>query len=1018
MNLKKVLFSVATLTLVGIGNSDAQMVGTDCFLFSPTVEVGLHTNGYEGSSTLPPFPSHYRGGTGRIGFLANPEEDAWVNYDGDFYLPGFPANSFGLGVGGTFYKNGADGAADQIPSSGLSGYSVVGNCQIVDWNGSQAGVDIMMQYKMDNTTTYYTVDVTLTNTTATDLPNVYFYKTCDPDNMVDLVGGAGFTTDNEIVSQPTPFCPKSLVSAKDEVGWTSYMGYGAVDPNTRVFRGGGLNPSNAADMWNGTGGITGTLGTFTADQAIGIVHRETIPAGSSINFQFVVILDESQVEEAILSLYFVDYDGSGGALSSCTATEVDVDGDGDDDPLPDTLYKDCSTGPLTLSLDGPYLGMGYSITWTNMDTGEDIGTGAEVTVSPSGTTLYRVVASPAGACFDLDIERFVIVEVTGDQPDVVITDPGPQCGSFDLTDLTVTDAEGLPGSFIEYYTELPDSIDDPTDIMVGTTVLPGDEVYVLLGITATGCFDVEPLDIEFVEISAGEDSTGFEMCNSGVATADMGTFLVGADTEGRSWHEDASNPTLGGLDPATRIFDPTGLAPGDYLVNCVIDGGGVCENDTAFMTISVYDQPDAGADNSTSICNASGFFVDLSTLLSGADAGGVWSESTPTGGAFDPSTGIFLMDGIIAAGDYVFNYTLSATAPCIEDVATFTVTVNSLPTVVAGPDQSICDGDETFVAASGTDGTSYVWEPAVITDGTPFTPAVGSVNYVVTGTDGNGCVSQDSLTIEVHALPVISFSTPTLAGCTPFNTDFTVVSDQEIATTDWSFGDGETASVSTSPVVSHTYTESGLNTVSATVTDIYGCITSITYPDYITVEDMPVAAFTFAPQHVFTNDTEVDFTNESLHATDYSWDFGDASDNTAEENPNHFFPTDVADIFYPVKLSASNYLGCTDVATGYLNVRGIIIFYVPNAFTPDGDVYNETFKPVFTSGFDPYNFHMVIYNRWGEVVFESYDASAGWDGSYGDKGIISDGVYTWSIEFKEAFSDAKHFEVGTVYVSQ
>ena len=75
-----------------------------------------------------------------------------------------------------------------------------------------------------------------------------------------------------------------------------------------------------------------------------------------------------------------------------------------------------------------------------------------------------------------------------------------------------------------------------------------------------------------------------------------------------------------------------------------------------------------------------------------------------------------------------------------------------------------------------------------------------------------------------------------------------------------------------------------------------------------------------------------------------------------------------------------------------------LIYYVPNAFSPDGDDYNNTFQPVFTEGFDPYDFHMSIYNRWGELLFESYDASKGWNGYYG--GIrCQDGVYTWKIDF-------------------
>ncbi|NBR14377.1 MAG: hypothetical protein EBU01_07310, partial [Crocinitomicaceae bacterium] len=70
--------------------------------------------------------------------------------------------------------------------------------------------------------------------------------------------------------------------------------------------------------------------------------------------------------------------------------------------------------------------------------------------------------------------------------------------------------------------------------------------------------------------------------------------------------------------------------------------------------------------------------------------------------------------------------------------------------------------------------------------------------------------------------------------------------------------------------------------------------------------------------------------------------------------------------------------------------------------------HNQTFKPVFTSGFDPYNFEMVIYNRWGEIVFKSQDHTKGWDGSFGYKGLdVQTGVYTWIIKFKPKNTDNK-----------
>ena len=78
-----------------------------------------------------------------------------------------------------------------------------------------------------------------------------------------------------------------------------------------------------------------------------------------------------------------------------------------------------------------------------------------------------------------------------------------------------------------------------------------------------------------------------------------------------------------------------------------------------------------------------------------------------------------------------------------------------------------------------------------------------------------------------------------------------------------------------------------------------------------------------------------------------------------------------------------------------------LLYYVPNSFTPDGDGVNDTFLPTFTSGYDPYDYSLLIFNRWGQIVFESHDATKGWNATMGVDGeIVQDGTYTWKIEFK------------------
>ena len=114
-----------------------------------------------------------------------------------------------------------------------------------------------------------------------------------------------------------------------------------------------------------------------------------------------------------------------------------------------------------------------------------------------------------------------------------------------------------------------------------------------------------------------------------------------------------------------------------------------------------------------------------------------------------------------------------------------------------------------------------------------------------------------------------------------------------------------------------------------------------------------------------------------------------------------------------MQLIAYSSLGCTDTAYSTIQLAEELIFFVPNSFTPDIDDYNPTFQPIFTTGFDPYDFTLLLFNRWGEIIFESHNAEIGWDGTYGGK-LVQDGTYTWKIEFKTTVNDERKSLTGHV----
>jgi gliding motility-associated-like protein len=144
---------------------------------------------------------------------------------------------------------------------------------------------------------------------------------------------------------------------------------------------------------------------------------------------------------------------------------------------------------------------------------------------------------------------------------------------------------------------------------------------------------------------------------------------------------------------------------------------------------------------------------------------------------------------------------------------------------------------------------------------------------------------------------------------------------------------------------------------------------------------------------------------------DYFWHFGDGATSN-EQNPSHDFNISEEGDFV-VQLIAYSSLGCSDTAYAIIQVQEDLIFFVPNTFTPDGNAHNQTFLPIFTSGFDPYNFNLLIFNRWGEILFESNNHLVGWDGTYNGE-VVKDGAYIWKIVFKTKNSDERQVHHGHV----
>lgn len=416
----------------------------------------------------------------------------------------------------------------------------------------------------------------------------------------------------------------------------------------------------------------------------------------------------------------------------------------------------------------------------------------------------------------------------------------------------------------------------------------------------------------------------------------------------------------------------------------------------------------AGLDNVDTICSSANTYPLAGLLSAGAAPNGSW-ELLTAGFAGVVQNGV-VSQFANQSGDIDFQYIVQGTF-CPNDTALMQLTIHLQP--VAAPDVSLhlCNEQGNPVNFSG-----YLNHPSAPLQGSWEVPAtLPAANFNVTSNvfdpggvqQGNyewwyilpaetGCVPDTtSILVDITEMPQIQFVADITEGCQPLAVQLTNQSTVSGNTVyNWNLGDGTQSTSSTT--VNVVYEAAQCYDITLTATSDGFCTSSLTMPNLICVYPVPLADFYYGPQQIFSDGPTVNFTNTSVNNEFNSWNFGDGGVSSAE-NPQHTYP--VGDIGnYLAELIVTTQYGCSDTTSRIVMVKDQLLYYVPNTFTPDDDEFNQAFLPVFTAGFDPYDFNLQIYNRWGETVFESNDHTVGWDGSYHGS-IVPEGTYTWKIQF-------------------
>lgn len=664
-----------------------------------------------------------------------------------------------------------------------------------------------------------------------------------------------------------------------------------------------------------------------------------------------------------------------------------------------------------LQLDGQLLGLFSNCDYvlTMEDTFGDTWNGNTLTITINGVSTNYTCSNNL-----IQIENLIIPN--GATVTVIFNANGGfinEC-SYTLVDgngvTIVSQGPNLAGATVDNFvaTCVPDFVYEwsPSGSVSDSTI--ADPILIVSG-QETLTFTTYPLghplcattDTIVVSISAtpypGNDSI-IEICSS-TAPFDLFPFLGSGASVNGSWFDDLGNPV-------TMPYDPALLPTGDYTY--VVDSNGCV--DQAMITINEIITDITNSTTTEVFCNGGS---NGSITITGNN----FIEYTIDGGASIAATSPFTITGL-AAGNYTIDvYSLDGCSAQEIVIVSEPTAITFIEAVTSASCFSFCDGTVQITPSGGVGPYSYTWTAGVVGDQNGNGAAICAGIYDVTVTDANLCSSQIQFEVTEPAGVSPSIMGDVLSGCFPHQVNFTnTTPGNNILTTEVDFGDGSTLSVNGTLPVHHLYQDPGLYDVTIVVTTNDGCVFTVVYTNLINIYNSPNANFTVNPNFVSMLEPEVGLINQSSNdVVSWSWEItsGFPSTSTSENVIGVLYPFDSPGQ-YPVTLHVINANGCTDSITKYVTIINDVLLFAPNTFTPDGDEFNQTWE-VHISGIDIYDFDLLLFNRWGEVIWESHDPSIGWDGTYNGK-MVQDGTYNWQLRCSDIVNDNKYTFEGSVNV--
>jgi gliding motility-associated-like protein len=341
---------------------------------------------------------------------------------------------------------------------------------------------------------------------------------------------------------------------------------------------------------------------------------------------------------------------------------------------------------------------------------------------------------------------------------------------------------------------------------------------------------------------------------------------------------------------------------------------------------------------------------------------------------------------------------------CLSDTQSIFIYLHNPITIDYLINDTICPGYDasfTIIPTGGFQGYNYLWT----SNGTALNENSNTLEinpeieteYCVTVSDI--CESSEKTEcgkIIMREVPNPQFVTDIRAGCAPQTITFSDITSYNLAETEtdtytWHIE----GTVYNDSSFIHTFENPGDFDVSLEVFTQFGCHNEIDSLAYITIHELPEATFYVISNPTTIFETEVSMINNTLGDNNtYEWvNIGGIPSSSNEEAPKVTYPEGIADD-YPVYLYVTNEFGCEGFTEDIVHIIPDVIIYAPNAFTPDGDNLNNEWR-VYIDGIDVTEYHLYMFNRWGEIVWESFNPEGQWDGSYNGS-LVPDGTYVWS----------------------